>query len=138
MYLNASICQCCIFAKQTRKHFSKYKHRKLPDFPFQQIGTDMKGPIKDPTGLHGEQWIISFICARTKFKVIYTIANKNDTYKALNTFITEFIKSLTIESKDRFINLYTIKRIHSDMGREYLGKFEDLCQQYQINHPIYT
>ena len=90
MYLNASVCQCCIFAKQTRKHFSKHKHRKLPDFPFQQIDTDMKGPIKDPTGLHDEQWIISFICARTKFKVIYTIANKNGTYKALNKFITEW------------------------------------------------
>ena len=109
-------------AKQHRKFFKKLKHRKLPSKIFQQVDSDLKGPIKDPTGLNGEVYIISFICIYSRYKLIYCINKKSDSIKALQSFIAEVLtpirNSIGLSAPSVLMNI-----LHTDGGHEYLGEF---------------
>jgi hypothetical protein len=131
---NYSLCECCIAAKQHRRSFRKNKHRNIPSRIFEQIDTDIKGPLKEQPSLFGELWIISFICVKSRYKIIYTLKSKDQAHEALDKFIDEVLTPIKNQLKLQYSIDINISRIHSDMGKEYLGKFKTKCQFYGIKH----
>jgi transposase InsO family protein len=129
---NYSLCEYCIAAKQHRRSFRKNKHRYIPNKIFEQIDTDIKGPLKEQPSLFGELWIISFICVKTRYKIIYTLKNKDQAHEALDKFMDEIVSPIKSQLSIQYEININISRIHSDMGKEYLGQFKIKCRNYGI------
>ncbi|NBR26421.1 MAG: transposase, partial [Micrococcales bacterium] len=79
-------------------------------------------------------YIISFIDVKSRFKVIYLIKTKDEASAALSAFLLEFLNPLRNELQIKHNIEINLSRLHTDMGHEYLGQFEALCQAHGIRH----
>ena len=86
-----------------------------PPRPFEFVVSDVKGKL--PSDINGYQYFISFICATTRWSVVYFLRRKSDAVKRFSEFL-EFVK----RQRDHEGNTLAVSRLLTDGGGEYGGK----------------
>ncbi len=104
---NGYICNSCQRAKVTKVY--NREPQKCAQRPYQQIHTDLVGPIKS-IGFSGERYFFTFINDCTRMTKIYTGSRKSDWLKCLKTYHSLY----RTRSKEEHL----IERLRSDYGSE--------------------
>lgn len=127
-----SACPHCAIAK-TRRHSYRRSRTKLSHKDLLQlIYTDVKGPLH-PKSIIGEQYVVSFICAKSKYAWVYTLKSKSAVSDALVTFHNTVLTAIRRHDDDHRISFNVIS---SDGGGEYAGQFERHCATFGYRHDV--
>ena len=132
---NFSVCPHCALGKIRRKSYKKGRFIP-PAEKLVLIYSDVKGPIS-PTGICGERYVVSFICAATKFKFAFIMKHKSDTATIFKEFYENWLhKHITARRLQTTEIMF--RTIVTDGGGEYEGEFNRLCNQYGFRHTTTT
>jgi len=115
---NKSICENCIYSKQTRKPLADKKPEKISN-PLDIVYSDVCGPFS-PLTRNKEKYFVTFIEAYTHFTFVYLIKNKSDVFLCFKEFLVRITNLL---------NGTTIKYLYCDNGGEYTSlDFQNFCK----------
>jgi hypothetical protein len=134
-----SVCPHCAIGKIRRRSYKKARTKIQPSEKLTIFYSDLKGPIS-PVTISREQYVASFICAKTKFKWIYFLKTKDAVADAFEMFHANIVQPLR-HNRTRTTEKLIMHSIISDGGGEYLGRFQQSCQNLGYAHfttPAYT
>ncbi len=93
IYSKSSLCTACQLGKHTRRAFKKDSHLPIHQNNYVVIYSDVE-EVTPIGGVQNKRYITSFICARSKYKVLYYIADKTESAAKLKTFILQHVVPL--------------------------------------------
>lgn len=128
---NLSVCEDCALTKVEKNNRRRRQKRSLPKNNLEQIDTDIK--VVNIKGYNDEIYILSFRCIRSKFTWLYFLKQKSQAVDALKLFKINVLNQLVEQG---IVPELVLKRIHSDGGGEFMGEFEDLCDELGIKHTL--
>ena len=125
--------------------------------PLQKFAVDLKGPIT-PTGIYGSQYALIFTCCSTRYRFVYCIKSKDETYQYTksfishvrllgksvkelqyniqqydNTYLTTNTEMKSLLHENDIIPVFT--ELKSDNGTEFLNSdMTDLFTEFNISH----
>ena len=118
-----SVCEGCIFGKQSRQKFPSNNHKKT-ERPLQLIHSDLCGPMQS-LSLDGNKYLISFIDDYTRFTILYFLREKSGAFNAFTTY------KAYVENHHQS----KISTIRTDNGGEYFsGEWIKFCNTHGIRH----
>ncbi|KAH9120195.1 hypothetical protein LEN26_011236 [Aphanomyces euteiches] len=124
-------CDSCALGKQARFKFNKKSANRSTAALFEEISTDICGPMQTPS-IGGSVYFSTFICNNSTYCWVYLLRKKSEIF---DKFV-EFHAMVKTQFKAN------IKRLCSDNGREYQNRnFEDYCKAHGILQrfpPAYT
>lgn len=119
-----SLCESCIYGKQSRLPFNQNKDKSYIQRPLYVVHTDVCGPIT-PSTINNKNYFVLFVDQYTHYCVVYLLTHKSDVFSAFKDFVSK--------SEARF-NL-KIVYLYCDNGREYLSNdMKDYCVEKGITY----
>ena len=120
------LCEACIYGKQARLPFSKFKDRTHVTRPLFIIHTDVCGPIK-PSTIDDKNYFVTFIDEFTHYTVVYLLNYKSEVFEVFQDFVNK---------SEVHFNL-KIVYLYCDNGNEYLSnEFKAFCVQKGIQYHL--
>lgn len=113
-------CEHCIAGKQHRDpfpHSSEHRSHEL----LGRIHSDLHGKL--PRTLSGFQYWVTFIDDFSRFKRVYLLKKKSETFVAFQQYVAEAERQLGVK----------VKELRDDKGGEYMSnEFKDWCKDHGI------
>ena len=99
--------------KERRKRIKQIKSHNHPSTdkiinklkPFQKFAVDIKGPIS-PASIHNDKYALIFTCCATRYRFVYFLKAKDETYNNTRKFISD-IRKITIELRKLILEFIT-------------------------------
>ena len=116
------ICEACIYGKQARLPFNKFKNKTHVKRPLFIIHTDVCGPITPPT-VNNKNYFVIFIDEFTHYTATYLLTYKSEVLNIFRDFVAK---------SETFFNL-KIVNLYCDNGGEYVNNdFKEFCSKKGI------
>ena len=106
-----TFCEACVYAKATRKPVAKECAGEHAEEFAAEVHTDVWGPAPIQT-LGGRRYYITFTDDKTRLTYLHLLCQKSEAFTAYQQF----------EAWCHTQHGVAVKALHSDCGREYLGK----------------
>jgi transposase InsO family protein len=117
------ICDGCKLGKPKKRGHSLSKSEP-PSSPFEEIASDVFGPIH-PATPNGGKYFSVHVCLRTRYCFVHILRTKDEVLDAFEKVVQE----VGVLGGGKF----KIRRHHSDNGGEYTsGRFRDFCAEKGI------
>ena len=114
------VCEACKAGKMHADPFP-ISHSRVSR-PLQLVHSDVHGPVKVPTH-QGYRYWVSFIDDFSRFKAVYLLKQKSETFDAFKQF-KAWAKNITGQK---------LGTLHDDKGGEYMSReFEAFCIDHSI------
>ena len=119
-----SLCEGCIYGKQTRQKFPLSKRRS--ERKLQLVHSDLCGPFQKKS-ISGNHYFISFIDDFSRFTMLYFLKKKSEAFQAFT-----YYKSMAENQCQSKIN-----SVRSDNGGEYVSnEWQNFCNVHGIRHEL--
>lgn len=130
-------CDACIFGKSHRQSFPSSSTSRTSRL-LALVHSDVNGPLETPS-LGGSRYFITFINDFSKWRTVYMMKKKSDSFKCFTTFhkMAETHTGAKIENVDPIHRCAQpnekLKSLRTDNGGEYLS---DIFKSYLNEHGI--
>lgn len=109
--------------------------------PLELVHTDVAGPMRVPSAVHGHFYVINFVDDYSQHTKIYMMKNKSEALNKFKQYIADVGPPQTLSAgittnnqhENKAIPNSKVKSLRSDNGGEYTSKlFERFCSENQI------